>query len=202
MLSLRLDETLDLEGEEDNVEGEGMEVEVGRDKFLAVEGRNETDEEEGGGEIWTTVGEEIEETDVETEEGREETNEDQPLKILISLEDHQNSLNEGVAAEDENTGGYILECRVSPVRRTRRRVARRCMMCHKHSLSQSPSLKQSQSLTYMRGREPGVEEGPVGTLHPKASLKPKTGEVVVGSSPTLTDEFIGSVTVPLVMLVT
>ena len=37
---------------------------------------------------------------------------------------------------------------------------------------------------------PGVQEGPVGTLHPKASLKPKTGEVVVGSSPTLTDEFV------------
>ena len=36
-----------------------------------------------------------------------------------------------------------------------------------------------------RGREPGVQEGLVGTLHPKASLKPKTGEVVVGSSPTL-----------------
>ena len=35
-----------------------------------------------------------------------------------------------------------------------------------------------------------MQEGPVGTLHPKASLKPKTGEVVVGSSPTLTDEFI------------
>ena len=30
-----------------------------------------------------------------------------------------------------------------------------------------------------------VQEGPVGTLHPKASLKPNTGEVVVGSSPTL-----------------
>ena len=29
----------------------------------------------------------------------------------------------------------------------------------------------------------GVQEGPVGTLHPKASLKPNTGEVVVGSSP-------------------
>ena len=29
-----------------------------------------------------------------------------------------------------------------------------------------------------------MQEGPVGTLHPKASLKPKTGEVLVGSSPT------------------
>ena len=30
-----------------------------------------------------------------------------------------------------------------------------------------------------------VQEGPVGTLHRKASLNPKTREVVVGSSPTL-----------------
>ena len=115
MLSLMLDETLDLQCEEDNVEEEGMEVEVavvGKDEFLAVEGWIKTVEEEGGGEIRTTVGEEIEETDVETEEGREETNEDQPLKILISLEDHQNSINEGVAAEDEDTGGYSLERRV------------------------------------------------------------------------------------------
>ena len=36
-------------------------------------------------------------------------------------------------------------------------------------------------------QEPGVQERPVGTLHPKASLKPKTGEVVVGTYPTLTD---------------
>ena len=33
--------------------------------------------------------------------------------------------------------------------------------------------------------EPWVQEGPTGTLHPKASLKPNPEEVVVGSSPPL-----------------
>ena len=44
--------------------------------------------------------------------------------------------------------------------------------------------------------EPGVQVGPTGTLHPKASLKSKAREVVVGSSPPIQhsswDSVIGS----------